>query len=423
MATAGERVFDLAAIAVSWFGALLIAGEAESSGRTSGDATFWGLVLALAASLALWWRRDHPVVVAALFVPLSAVTDSVGVAGTIALYTLVTLRRGRVIGVLLVGTLLAGVVYSRLRPDPELSATAEFVITLAFSAATVALGLAMRARRDLVAVLRDRAARAEEEALVRADRLRALERERIAREMHDALAHRISMVSLHAGALQIRPDLTPDEVAKAATTIRDSAHQALEDLREILGVLRAGPGDDLRPQPGLKHLDELVAEARAAGMRIEFGDSLDDAPAGAALGRTVYRLVQEGLTNAGKHAPGTLVRVGLSGAPGGELHVVIANPLPVRAAPVTAGTGSRLPGPSAAFPGLSPDSPGLSPAFPGLNPALSGLSPALPGAGTGLLGLAERVALLGGRFQHGVHRDAAGVLSFRLEAWLPWRAA
>ncbi|BCJ40549.1 two-component sensor histidine kinase [Actinoplanes ianthinogenes] len=384
MAAAGERVFDLAAIAVSWFGALVIAGEAEASGRTSDGVTFFGLLLALAASTALWWRRSHPVAVAALFVPISAVTDFVGVAGSIAFYTLVTLRRGRVIGFVLVGTLLAALVYSRLRPDPELSTAAEFAITLAFSVATVALGLAMRARRDLVEVLRERAARAEDEARVRAERLRALERERIAREMHDALAHRISMVSLHAGALQIRPDLAPEDVAKAATTIRDSAHQALEDLREILGVLRAGePGDGVRPQPDLKHLDELVAEARAAGVTIDFVDGLPGAPVGAGLGRTVYRLVQEGLTNAGKHAPGTTAHVELTGTPGGELHVLIGNPL---------AAGSRH--------ASAPESP--------------------PGAGAGLVGLAERVDLVGGRFRHGVHRDSAGVLTFRLEAWLPW---
>ena len=163
--------------------------------------------------------------------------------------------------------------------------------------------------------------------------------------------------------------------------IRDSAHLALEDLREILGVLRAGPrepDDRLRPQPGLEHLDELIADARAAGVRITVVDLLKEAPPGAALGRTVYRLVQEGLTNAGKHAPGSTVSIELSRAGDGDLHVVLANPLPVR--PVRA----------------------------------------LPGAGAGLLGLAERVDLLGGRFEHGVHRDADGVLTFRLEAWLPW---
>ncbi|WP_033346827.1 histidine kinase, partial [Catenuloplanes japonicus] len=83
-----------------------------------------------------------------------------------------------------------------------------------------------------------RAERAESEQQLRVDRARQLERARIAREMHDVLAHRISLLSLHAGALEIRPDAPSAEVAKAAGVIRASAHQALQDLREVIGVLR-----------------------------------------------------------------------------------------------------------------------------------------------------------------------------------------
>ncbi|GAA2883949.1 two-component sensor histidine kinase [Actinoplanes cyaneus] len=388
LAASGERVFDLVAIGASGFAALVIAGEAESSGRISGDATFVNLVLAALATLALWWRRSHPVAVAALFVPVLVVTDFVGLASLVALYTLIVRRRGRVIPVMLALHLLAAVAYSVIRPDPALAPPVEFLFTLAFLTATVAIAVAMRARRDLVEVLRERAARAEEETRIRAERLRALERERIAREMHDALAHRISMVSLHAGALVIRPDLTPEEVAKAATTIRDSAHQALEDLREILGVLRVGDSDGLRPQPGIERLDELVEDARAAGVPVEWANDLGDSVTGAGLGRTVYRLVQEGLTNAGKHACGTQVRLVLSRTRDDLLHVLVANP-------------------------LSPANNGGVPvgSLPGAVP---------PGAGAGLVGLAERVELAGGRFEHGIRRDPDGVLTFRLEAWLPW---
>jgi signal transduction histidine kinase len=388
LAASGERVFDLVAIGASGFAALVIAGEAESSGRIGGNATFVNLVLAALATLALWWRRSHPVAVAALFVPVLVVTDFAGLAGLVALYTLIVRRRGRVIPVMLALHLLAAVAYSVIRPDPALAPPVEFLFTLAFLTATVAIAVAMRARRDLVEVLRERAARAEEETRIRAERLRALERERIAREMHDALAHRISMVSLHAGALVIRPDLTPQEVAKAATTIRDSAHQALEDLREILGVLRVGDSDGLRPQPGIERLDELIEDARAAGVPVEWANDLGDSATGAGLGRTVYRLVQEGLTNAGKHACGTQVRLALSRTRDDLLHVLVANP-------------------------LSPANNGGAPVedLPGAVP---------PGAGAGLVGLAERVELAGGRFEHGIRRDPDGVLTFRLEAWLPW---
>ena len=197
--------------------------------------------------------------------------------------------------------------------------------------------------------------------------------------MHDALAHRISMVSLHAGALQVRPDLTPEEVAKAASTIRDSAHQALEDLREILGVLRAGDAaDGLRPQPDLRDLGDLLQDAHNAGVRVEAHNLLEDATIAPSVARSVYRLVQEGLTNAGKHAPGVPVCLLLNRTPQGELHVKISNPLP--------GT-------------------------PGSD---------VPGAGAGLVGLTERVELLGGRLRSGVRADPRTGLAFHLEAWLPW---
>ncbi|MFI1988555.1 sensor histidine kinase [Actinoplanes sp. NPDC020271] len=383
LTASGERVFDLVAIAACGFGALLIASDAEASGRISGDATFFCLLLAIPATLSLWWRRSHPVTIAALSVPVLVVTDFAALAALVALYTLIVRRRGRIIPGMVALQLLATVAYSVIRPDPSLPPPLELLFTLAFLTATVAVGIAMRARRDLIAVLRERASRAEEESLIRAERLRALERERIAREMHDALAHRISMVSLHAGALVIRPDLTPEEVAKAATTIRDSAHQALEDLREILGVLRVGDGDGLRPQPGLERLGELVADAKAAGVPVEWADELGGAATGAAVGRTVYRLVQEGLTNAGKHASGTPVRLTLARCGDDTVHVLVANPLP------------PAPPPDTTVP---------------------------PGAGAGLVGLAERVALAGGRFEHGIHRGPDGALTFRLEAWLPWPA-
>jgi signal transduction histidine kinase len=266
-------------------------------------------------------------------------------------------------------------------PDPDLSFTVVNVAAVIVWSIVVFWGTRIRARRELLAAMRERAVRAEEEAALETERVRGLERERIAREMHDALAHRISLVSLHDGALEIRSDLSREEVARAAGTIRASAHQALEDLREILGVLRTGPnGDALRPQPGLDALDGLVAESRTAGATVSVTDKLPDtASLPASVSRTVYRVVQEGLTNARKHAPGQEVRVLLDGAPGGELHVRIRNGL-----------------------------------------ATGGGAVAIPGSRSGLVGLAQRVGLLGGRVDHGVRRSADGTIGFELEAWLPW---
>ncbi|WP_430790149.1 sensor histidine kinase [Actinoplanes sp. G11-F43] len=372
------RAWDVTAILASWFGGLLLLGEAAEIQGFDDDTTFLIYVSGCVLCLALWWRRSHPMPVALFLAAASVVNDAAGLAGLIALFTVVSLRRGRPVVVITVVNFAGGVAYAYLYPDPAVPPLVALMLNVALLATTVAVGVAARSRRELIASLRERAARAEEEARLRDDTLRARERERIAREMHDSLAHRISMVSLHAGALHIRPDLTPDEVAEAAETIRDSAHQALEDLREILGVLRAGPADARRPQPDLSHLPELVADAERAGLPVTVTDRLDSRPAGASLGRTVYRLVQEGLTNAAKHAPDEPVTVLLDGAPGEGLRVRVSNPLR---------TGPRR---------------------------------ALPGSGSGLIGLAERVDLIDGRLRHGVHGDPRTGLTFDLEAWLPW---
>ncbi|WP_229072948.1 histidine kinase [Actinoplanes sp. DH11] len=379
LAETRARALDAAAVLLSCFCALILAGANESSGRIHGDETFWVLLLGILGSVALWWRRTHPIAVLVVLTPIGAITDTAAYAGVVILHTLVVQRRTRAVVVVTALSLPAVVLYAVRRPDPSLPLYGELVITAMFLALTIAIGVAVRSRRDLIDSLRQRAEQAEEQARLRADRLRALERERIAREMHDALAHRISMVSLHAGALHIRPDLSAGEVAKAASTIRDSAHQALEDLREILGVLRADQGDGgLRPQPDLRHLDDLLTEARAAGVRVEATDHLNGTPVSASLGRTVYRLVQEGLTNAGKHAPAVPVHLLLERTPDGELHVLVSNRLPVAG------------------------------------------SAGVPGAGAGLVGLAERVALIGGRLRHGVRADPDAGALFDLEAWLPW---
>jgi signal transduction histidine kinase len=376
---ARHLAIDLVAIAVAALVALVTAGEVEQSGRVTGRALFWALVLAGIGCVALLWRRSHPIGVAVLVAAISAVTELVGGAALIAVYT-VAANRGRQVTITMAALyLLISVPYSIIRPDPELGVVGVNAVNVALLAVTVMLGTAVRARRELVASLRERAARAEAEAGLRAERQRSLERERIAREMHDMLAHRISLVSLHAGALEIRPDLSAEEVARAAGTIRASAHQALEELREILGVLNPHPdGGSLRPQPALADLAELIEESKSTGTPLDVDDRLDGKQAPPSVSRTAYRLVQEGLTNARKHAPGEQVHLLLERTGAGELHVWLHNRL-------------------ATTPG-----------------------PAIPGARSGLVGLVERVSLAGGRVDHGARRGAGGEVSFHLEAWLPW---
>jgi signal transduction histidine kinase len=230
-------------------------------------------------------------------------------------------------------------------------------------------GLFVRARRELVRSLRAQGDRSADEA-------RAAERRRIAREMHDVLAHRLSLLSVHAGALEFHPDAPAEEVAEAAGVIRESARAALDELRGVIGVLREDGGDSLTqpPQPTLADLAALVKESLAAGMRVSARIELGDATPPAAVGRTAYRIAQEGLTNARKHAPGAAVTLTVR-APDRALEVEVRSLAPV----AVAGPGS-----------------------------------ALPGAGTGLIGLTERVSLAGGELEHGVDADGAFVLRARL---------
>jgi signal transduction histidine kinase len=206
--------------------------------------------------------------------------------------------------------------------------------------------------------------------------------------MHDVLAHRITLLSLHAGALELRPDMEPGEVATVAGTMRATAHQALEDLREILGVLRHnGDAAAVRPQPGVASLAELVGECRAAGVPVELDDRLPEPERDAlpsSVSRTAYRVVQEGLTNARKHAPGVPVGLEVTGRAGEGLRIEIVNPMP--------------------DPSPAPD-----------GSAATAPAPAIPGAGAGLVGLRERVELVGGTLS----RTTDGG-RHRLTVWLPW---
>ena len=206
------------------------------------------------------------------------------------------------------------------------------------------------------------------------------ERTRIAREMHDVLAHRISLLALHAGGLEVRPDLPPAKVRETAELLRSTARQALEELRGVIGVLREEPGQEPAPpppQPTLSDIRRLVEERRQVGATIDFEMQVEHADAvPSALGRDAYRIVQEAITNVGKHANGAAARVRVTGAPGDGLHVSVRNRQPVHAH----------------------------------------AGPALPGSGAGLLGLQERVALAGGTLVHGP--DGSG--DFVVDAELKW---
>ncbi len=331
--------------------------------------------------LALGWRRRFPVALALAVAAGSAVSASSAGTVLVLLFT-VGVRRPPPVALAVCALACVPVpIYEWLHPSRDSAWWFGLVIGLTITAAVLAWGMWVRVRRQLVVSLTARARQAEADQALRLEAARAEERTRIAREMHDVLAHRLSLLSLHAGALEFRPDAQPDEVATAAAIVRASAHEALQELREVIGVLRQ---DELgeppeRPQPTLAELDALLDESRRAGVRVEAEVAVAaPGPMPAGLGRNAYRIVQEALTNARKHAPGSVVHVRVMGGPRHGLTVAVRNPLPVG---VPAGG-------------------------------------APPGAGTGLVGLRERTQLAGGRLRHGPGADGR----FEVEAWLPWPA-
>jgi signal transduction histidine kinase len=195
-----------------------------------------------------------------------------------------------------------------------------------FSTATaaVALALAVRIRRAQLAILRDRAARLEIERDQRSRLAAATERTRMAREMHDVVGHNLSVIITLADGGAYAADVTPDRAKEALQLIGDTGRQALGELRRILGVLREQPGaPDLRPQPSIADIDVLCTRIRAAGPQVVYRTAGDVEALDRGVQLTVYRIVQEALTNTLKHAgPDTQAYLELN-VEGAELRVCV----------------------------------------------------------------------------------------------------
>jgi signal transduction histidine kinase len=224
--------------------------------------------------------------------------------------------------------------------DPSLA-----VITLAVLRTAVGPLLAVYfiARNAMVQALRDRADRAERESRLLAEQARADERARLAGEMHDVVTHRVSVMVLQAGALSVTA--TDEATRRAAEELRTAGCQALDELRDLVGLLHAAPDGD---QPGddqtisTSGLAALVAESTAVGSPAELDEEGDPALASPVVGRTVYRIVREALTNVRKHAPGARVHVQISYGDR-QVTVTVSNtPAPGPASPDLAATGSGL---------------------------------------------------------------------------------
>jgi signal transduction histidine kinase len=209
-------------------------------------------------------------------------------------------RRPRWFGVLLGA--LALLVLARMLVVSDVSLLFAVVVAVLVVGLPVLLGLWVGIRRALVAHLRDEAERLEREQLLQAERAKAQERARIAREMHDVVAHRVGLMVLHAGALEV--SLADPGAAQQAHLIRETGREALDELRHVLGVLRErADGPPLDPQPTLADLDRLAQQSRDAGMKVSVAVEGDPRRLPATVERTAYRLVQEALTNVHKHPP------------------------------------------------------------------------------------------------------------------------
>jgi signal transduction histidine kinase len=333
-------------------------------------------LLAVLVALPVLFRRRSPYPLLALGTGAWFLM-SAPVGLMVGCYTLsAASRRPRWHGVLMGGLALA--VFTSSAVTPDVSALGAATVTALVVVVPVLLGLWIGTRRALVANLREKAARLEREQHLKADQAKTQERARIAREMHDVIAHRVSLMILHAGALEV--SLTDADAAQRAGLIRQTGRKALEELRHILGVLREQEGGPpLDPQPTLADLDRIVQQSRDARMEVSLAVEGERRALPATVERTAYRLVQEALTNVHKHAASAATEICLKyGAK--RLDVIVHNRRPANA----------------------PDS-----------------SLTLGSDGHGLLGLRERVALLGGSFHAGPCLDGG----FEVRASIPTEVA
>ncbi|WUV76147.1 histidine kinase [Streptomyces sp. NBC_01477] len=273
---------------------------------------------------------------------------------------------------------------------------------------------AVRSRRAYAAAIEERALRAEQTREEEARRRVAEERLRIARELHDVVAHQIALANVQAGVAAHVMDRRPDQAKQALAHVREASRSALDELRATVGLLRqrGEPAAPMEPAPGLDLLDQLLDGFRRAGLRVTFEERANGDPAPlprgplpASVDLTAYRVIQESLTNVQKHAgPGAGAIVRIRRDPG-ALEVMVDDD----GAPGTA--ESLLPAPSLPRPDAAGD--GSSQVPPGV--PCPGRPTERGSGGHGLLGMYERASALGGVCQAGV-RPGGG---FRVWVRLP----
>jgi signal transduction histidine kinase len=330
-------------------------------------------------TIPLLWRRTHPGPVLALLAMAFVVPAAFGNSepnaagllfgvGSAAVYGD---RRVRIVaGATAVGALV--VAFATVLATGEGRTLGHLTVVTFGSGVAWVVGDRTRTRRAYLAQLEERAARLEREQEERSRRAADDERNRIARELHDVVAHNVSVIAVRAGAARMTSEEGGGQATEALGLIERTARSTLAELRALLGILRRGDGQGpgRRPQPSLATLDTLVARARAAGLRIEERLEGDLAALPATVDLSAYRIVQEALTNVIKHAPGAHVHLVVRRFDRG-LDIVVVDD----------------------GPGAPPDASG----------------------GQGLIGMRERAALVGGRLTVGPAMGGG----FRVEAHLP----
>ncbi|MER7788058.1 histidine kinase [Streptomyces sp. NPDC097640] len=386
----------------------------HGSGDRRMDALGWALLIG--SALALVGRRHSPMLVTVAIVlmvgPYHALNyEHVAVvpAGLAALYTLAVL--GPPLRSLLTVTFVIGIMVTVMSWGGRPHGAVDMLRTSGWVLSVVLIGEAVRIHRQYVAAIVERAERAERTREEEAARRVAEERLRIARDLHDLLAHSITLIgvqtSVAAHVLIADPGrLDRETLAKALDSIADTCRDARTELRATLQVLRAGEGGEggaadgvdgaeglgTGPPPGLAGLADLAAAAEAAGVRVRMTVDVDEPELSPAVGAAVYRIVQEALTNAVRHAPGTLVRLTLGPDGAGGLRVAAVDDGP-------AGVGASGVGASGAVASPSgPEGPGRP-------------------QGYGLVGMRERARSVAGTLTAGPRPDGPG---FAVTAALPY---
>lgn len=289
-----------------------VVGVTSANGARDIDAA--GIALIIAGSTALIWRRRYPLSsLAAVFVVLGVYYGRdygsfMSIVGIVAIYSVAAHAENRRRAWLLAGgysVILVGVAWFTILDDTDGINTANAASMITYLAAGMVGGAIVRNRQQLFADTELRADLAERDRLAEAERAVARERLRIAREMHDVVAHGMSVISVQAAAAQEIVYIDPDKAAQAMGRIEDVGRQSLNEMRRMLGVLRNDDTDSsasLAPQPSLADVAEAVARSNDAGVTAELvvTGEVRHLPPGIEL--TAYRIVQEALTNVLKHA-------------------------------------------------------------------------------------------------------------------------